>query len=212
MQREVDGNALQLMLAWLSAVLAWRSAAERGFPLGTPAQIIARIQNLIACPWLMGHTGPTQDRKARKAARIPPTPVIGPEEVLYRSDGASRGQGPARLGVAGWGATVWEPPHTFAPSACAHGHLGSASNNIAEYQGLRHCMQRATRVPLCGQSIVFQIDSDLDRIKAPKLPGFLQNDRSEMFLRTMHHTGADVDESGEKVEGRAHLQRTQLHG
>ena len=86
------------------------------------------------------------------------------QSVIYRSDGASRGQGREGGGQAGWGCAVWHAtPEGYGsgpPSATAYGHLGDGvSNNIAEYVGLRECMRRATRV--LDPHVVFQVDSGL---------------------------------------------------
>ena len=53
---------------------------------------------------------------------------------------------------------MWVAPRSAGPpTASAHGHLGSASNNVAEYRGLRACMRRAVREP--DRDLVFRVDS-----------------------------------------------------
>ena len=87
-----------------------------------------------------------------------------PDTVIYRSDGASRGQGSEGDSAAGWGAAVWNAsPDGWGagpPTATARGFLGErVSNNVAEYFAVRECMRRASR---CQDRIVmFEVDSML---------------------------------------------------
>ena len=86
-----------------------------------------------------------------------------PNNVIYRSDGASRGQGTDGECMAGWGAAVWNATPdghgAGAPAATARGYLGEASNNVAEYAGIRACLRRAARNP--EPRIMFEVDSML---------------------------------------------------
>ena len=84
--------------------------------------------------------------------------------AIYKSDGASRGQGAEGAGCAGWGAAFWEETEDgYAdgpPQAAAYGHLGDAvSNNVAEYTGLQECLRKAARC--LHPHVVFQVDSKL---------------------------------------------------
>ena len=84
--------------------------------------------------------------------------------MIYRSDGANRGQGGNDGSSAGWGSAVW--PATAdgrgfgAPLATARGFLGNdITNNFAEYAGLWQCMRRAARI--LDPIVKFEVDSML---------------------------------------------------
>ena len=116
----------------------------------------------MQCPWLVC-CSPTQTRAERRAGRVrEPLPL--PDTVVYRSDGASRGQGRSDMPVASWGAAVWAPTSDGraigVALATSRGFLGSdITNNVAEYEGLRQLMLRAVRVR--DGRVMFEVDSML---------------------------------------------------
>ena len=76
--------------------------------------------------------------------------------MLYRCDGASRGQGRARAadGEAYFGAVGIVDGHVVGKRA---GQLGQESNNIAEYAGALACLKDAFR--RASPSVTLQMDS-----------------------------------------------------
>ena len=103
------------------------------------------------------------DKKSRRDSRVR-APRNAPDRVVYKSDGASRGQGQDGDVVAGWGAAVWatteEGNGAGLPQATAHGHMGiGVTNNIAEYTGLVVCLTRALR--RLDPQVAFYVDSML---------------------------------------------------
>ena len=121
----------------------------------------------MQCPWLVNCL-PSLSRKERRNARVrAPRPLPG--YVIYRSDGASRGQGRGGAGEGGWGSAVWESTTGLGigpPAATSREYLGQdVSNNVAEYSGLRACMVRALRI--LDARVVFEVDSMLLRDKWP---------------------------------------------
>ena len=162
MQVDLDGASVAGVVAIFHAVWDIRAMCRRGISYEGHAQLVELIWKSLLCPWLM-RCSPTKCRQQRRAERVrEPNPV--PDTVMYRSDGASRGQGGSEDSVAGWGAAVWRAaPHgqgTGAPLAEARGFLGrNVSNNVAEYHGLLQCMRRAARAD--DRCVMFEVDSML---------------------------------------------------
>ena len=78
---------------------------------------------------------------------------------MYRSEGASRRRRRAGAGAAGYAAAVWRPGQWGAPFAYYRMGCGIATNNVAEYLGLRASMERAVRVG--DPIVVFEVDSKM---------------------------------------------------
>ena len=164
LQEDWDGATVAGTVATFAAVRAVRAMCRRGVQYEDTAALVELLWKSLQCPWLLRCVA-SRDKKERRQARVPePDPM--PNCTIYRSDGASRGQGGSAESTAGWGAAVWM--HTLdgrgsgAPMATARGFLGSnvlVSNNVAEYAGLRACMQRAAASldPLA----LFEVDSML---------------------------------------------------
>ena len=80
--------------------------------------------------------------------------------MLYRSDGAARGQGSSSraAGGAGWGAVCFgSSGQDSLAESVTWGWLGEAANNEAEYQGLLAVLED---VQACGHGRVnIQMDS-----------------------------------------------------
>ena len=162
LQTEHDGGSIAATIAVFASVWRIRAASRNISGAISPDVLHGLVVRAVECPWLVGCM-PSDHRKARRNARIR-APLVAPERAIYRSDGASRGQGQAGSSIAGWGAALWKPTEeglgAGPPDATAHGHLGEgASNNVAEYVGLCQCMRRATRG--LDPNVVFQVDSKL---------------------------------------------------
>ncbi len=160
MQHEVDGGSVAATIAVFASV--WRVRVSC-FALEIAPSVDALYELIIKCldcPWLV-RCAPSTDRKQRRQAQIR-APLPAHSATIYRSDGASRGQGQAGESQGGWGAAVWLPtPEGLGegpPHGTARGYLGAgATNNAAEYTGLLACMRRAAR--LQDTVVVFQVDS-----------------------------------------------------
>ena len=85
----------------------------------------------------------------------PPIPIG--RAVRYRSDGASRREHGESAGRAGYGTAVWRTGESGEPPAWFRASIGRASNNVAEYEGLKEGMRRATRAE--DTSVIFEVDS-----------------------------------------------------
>ncbi len=151
-------------MAAIVAVFAsvWRVRAARRRVRTVITEDILRdlVIKCLECPWLVGCL-PTSDRRERRMARLR-SPIASPGATIYRSDGASRGQGRGEQSEAGWGAACWMPTDSGigegAPFATCFGYLGPGiSNNVAEYVGLSECLRRASRS--MGPVVIFQVDS-----------------------------------------------------
>jgi len=90
MQQEYDGASFSGMLAFFAAALDIKAMCHRGVHFGDHSELVTLVWTSMQCPWLM-RCSPTKDKKARRASRVrEPEPV--PDTVIYRSDGACRGQ------------------------------------------------------------------------------------------------------------------------
>ena len=160
MQSGLDGSSIAAVIAVFASVWRVRATCRSIGGDMSQAALFGLVSRCLECPWLV-RCMPTCDRKTRRQGRMRP-PAPAPERTIYRSDGASRGQGIEGTGVAGWGAAVWQPTaegYGEGPShATACGFLGhEVSNNVAEYIALRACLLRAVR--LLEPHVVFQVDS-----------------------------------------------------
>jgi len=165
-RRPMSGDERALLLATFSALWSLRRTLRRGYTVGDGRALAALLARGIQCPWLEASM-PSTTRQERRAARARVAPLPHPGAVLYRSDGASRGQGTdgAGTGAAGFGAAVWpasaDGQGTGPPEATLLGDLGPMTNNMAEYAGLHACMTRALARAHVDHRVVFQVDSML---------------------------------------------------
>ena len=91
LQADMDGSVIVSIVAFYTAVWRVRSMCRRGIPVSTPELLADLILTNLQCPWL-SFCLPTQTRAQRRESRLrPPRPI--PNTTIYRSDGASRGQG-----------------------------------------------------------------------------------------------------------------------
>ena len=161
LQGDQDGATVAAVVAVFAAVWDVRAMCRRGVACGGVPELTGLLWRSVQCPWLM-RCCPTQGKRERRAARVR-EPDATPGVSIYRSDGASRGQGGVQESMAGWGAAFWSPTAEGRgigpPHATAREFLGDATNNVAEYAGLRACMARAARV--LDPVVLFEVDSML---------------------------------------------------
>ena len=161
-QCDLDGAVIAGIVAIFAAVWDIRAAARRGAPPASQTELVDLVRTSVCCPWLLC-CSPTRSKSERRARRMrEPTPAPG--AVIYRSDGASRGQGGSGTPVVGLGSVVWHPSANGSAQgpavASSRGFLGeNVTNNVAEYEGLYQCMNRAARVR--ARNVIFQVDSML---------------------------------------------------
>ena len=161
LQEDWDGASVASAVAFFAAIWDVRAMCRRGVRYANQAALTELVMTSLRCPWLV-RCCPTKSKRERRADRVrEPNPV--PHAVIYRSDGASRGQGRLHDREAGWGSAVWSATldgrGVGPPAAVCRGYLGDASNNVAEYSGLRECMDRAVRI--LDRTVVFEVDSML---------------------------------------------------
>ncbi len=191
LQLDLDGAAVAGIVAFFMAVWDVRAMCRRGVPIANLVELEELIITAVKCPWLMKCCA-TKSKKERRADRVR-EPEAAPGAVIYRSDGASRGQGTAEERMAGWGAAVWVATEQGSgigpPAASSRGSLGSASNNVAEYVGLLKCMERALRK--LDSLVLFEVDSMLlARQLARHWPWACRADS----LKGLHRRCADLGE------------------
>ena len=109
--------------------------------------MISHLKKLVADPFFV-------KGKERSRNQAHPDPV--PDGfILYRADGASRGQGHGRDVSSGCGAVCYGPDGS--PVAWSCRCLGSVTNNVAEYEGAIHVLERVSRMD--SRSILLELDS-----------------------------------------------------
>ncbi len=162
MQNDKDGATVAGVVAVFASIWRVRAACRRLRTELSADKLFDLVVRCLDCPWLVRclPTDSKQTRRSRKAREPQPCP----NTAIYRSDGASRGQGQGGESQAGWGAAVWRPAldglGSGPPFATSFGYLGpDVSNNIAEYHGLIQCLQRALRAG--DPTITAQVDSML---------------------------------------------------
>ena len=191
LQTEVDGATVAGVIAVFSSVWSVRAMRRRGVAIDGRDSLTSLVMHALQCPWLLGCC-PSRNRKERRTDRVR-DPTATPGAVIYRSDGASRGQGHLDEPVAGWGAAVWQASPdgraTGAPAATARGFLGNATNNVAEYMGVHACMERALRV--ADPHVVFQVDSMLLARQLAQLNPWVCRSVS---LQPLHRQCVDIGE------------------
>ena len=165
LQRKVDGAIFALALAFYAAAWSVRGLRRRQ---GGNDDIARLIWRTLQCPWLLCFST-NMTRKERRKQRIkPPRPLKG--AVRYRSDGASRRRRLWGKGAAGYGAAYWKSEIDSEPHATFRMAIGEETNNVAEYCGLRKCMERA--VAAGDRHVVFEVDSDVVAKHMAKRDGY----------------------------------------
>ena len=158
----MDGAEVAGIVAFFSAGRNVRALCRRGVALTDAGALTELVLTSLRCPWLTRSCA-TKMKRQRREDRLR-EPEAAPHVVVYRSDGASRGQGSDGESVAGWGAAVWaatEAGHGIGPAiATARDFLGvSVSNNVAEYAAILECFRRALRCR--DPRVLFEVDSML---------------------------------------------------
>jgi ribonuclease HI len=132
--------------------------------------------------------------------------VSSEKTLRIHVDGASRGN----PGDAGFGVHVAEPDGTTV--AELYGHLGSATNNVAEYQGLLHALRWARDRGV--QRLEIYSDSELlvrqmggrYRVKNPKLQP-LYREAAELVARfervSLQHVPREQNRKADALANRA---------
>ena len=193
LEHQVDGAQFSLMLAFDCVIWTVRSQRLRHPAMPRCSDLAHLLWSLIECPWLVSMFGDTT-RKERRRDRVREPKPIG-SAALYQSDGASRAEAAARR--ASYGAAYW-PPGRHAAGEPAAGtfrmYIGDASNNVAEYHGLRAAMQRAVRRP--DREVVFQVDSDLVAKQMARVNAYVCRADG---LMPLHH---DCNQLGKALEER----------
>ena len=189
---------------------------------------IRHICDLYIAPGLRASVrGTTRKERRQQRVRSPPE---RPGMILYRTDGAARGQG--RGGgdaVSGWGAACFglQRPGGSRQVICeAYGFLGEGiSNNIAEYQGLLAAARHAANAG--HNRVCIQTDSNLvaNQIsclwacRAAELRQWLA--RVWRAIRTVESRGGEVlvehiyvprIQQGGRCIGKPCCRRTPIHG
>ena len=154
-RKRIDGAIFALVLAVYAAAWTIRGYRRRVGGSGGGGPLKDTIRKLLDCPWLTG-CATNSTKKERRKRRIRPPKSIG-RAVRYRSDGASRRAHGESIGKAGYGAAVWKPGESGEPHAWCRASIGRASNNVAEYEGLKEGMRRAARAG--DPCVVFEVDS-----------------------------------------------------
>ena len=105
MQNESDGATAAAVIAVFASVWRLRVSCKHVAASTTPDKLYDLVLKCLECPWLIRCTQ-TLGRMDRRGRRVrEPTP--SPNAVIYKSDGASRGQGRSEESHAGCGAAVW---------------------------------------------------------------------------------------------------------
>lgn len=151
----LGGDSLQTIGAFWHVLLKAQGAMRRGLTFHSVDGLCRYVFRTMQHPWLLAGF-PSLTKRERRSQRLrPPSPILA-DEVLYRSDGASR-NGSDNIGRDGSCAAVrWENGVLSGRHA---EQLGDVTVNVAEYSGLRAALlDAAARLPT---AVVFQTDSFL---------------------------------------------------
>ena len=144
-------ESAQLLLILRVNIAVWhtRCTVANGHRFADGGDLIRYM--IRACSDPIFHMRTRKQRRPVEPARPPP------DAVLYRSDGAARGQGQNGTVMSGAGAVFYGEDASVQGWKCAS--LGSVSNNIAEYVGAVMVLERIART-LPARSVL-QMDSML---------------------------------------------------
>ena len=73
-------------------MLRCRHVCVNGLSFGTYREVVEQAMRIIEHPWV-ACTWPSRSKRERRARRVGAPPVVPDACLLYRSDGAARGQG-----------------------------------------------------------------------------------------------------------------------
>ena len=132
-----------------SALWHARCAVARGFAFQSQDDLMMHLRRSVANPFY--------NRASKRTRHIePPQPLPG-GAVLYRTDGAARGQGRDEETAGGAGAAYFGRLDHVIAWMCVT--LGSVTNNVAEYEAVCYALERACRQR--HQHTVIETDSML---------------------------------------------------
>ena len=125
-----------------------------GLSFHSPTALQRYIFRSMQHPWLL-QADATLTRQQRRARNVIPPRDLPASTVLYRSDGAARGQGGMDGSVqASYAAVRWEGGVITGRRSAL---VGDSTNNVAEYSGILSALNDAVaRVPRLA---CFQTDS-----------------------------------------------------
>jgi ribonuclease HI len=154
-----DTQSVNALMRINSVIVRLRLLRTRGLTFNNEDDIVRYGAQLYFNDGLRG-TRPTASRPERKRERLRP-PVRRRGFVLYRTDGAARGQGSttSESTCSGWGAACFgDSGQDDTPENVAWGWLGEdKTNNEAEYIGLLNAQQHARDAR--HQRVCLQLDS-----------------------------------------------------
>ncbi len=107
LQGDADGASVSATVAVFASIWRVRASCNRLQIVPSLESLRRLVEQSLDCPWLV-RCEPTSDRRSRRQARLR-EPAACPGAAIYRSDGASRGQGIAGDSLGGWGSAVWAP-------------------------------------------------------------------------------------------------------
>ena len=98
-QCDLDGAVIAGIVAIFAALWDIRAAARRSAPSASQSEFVDLVRTSVCCPWLLC-CSPTRSKSERRAERMR-EPTASPGAVIYKSDGASRGQGGSGIPLSG---------------------------------------------------------------------------------------------------------------
>ena len=192
LQSAFNGEELLLILAFTNALLRARQVVHQGITFFSQVALKNHLVALVEHPWLQC-SRLLRSRSERRQARARPPPEVPAHVILYRSDGAPRGQRAAENSEASFAAIRFDNGQPVAWDARS---LGDVSNNIAEYNGLLACLIDAHSRRL--MSVLVQVDSMLVAMQASGVWRCQSSNLQDAYalvlsiLRRMRRNGAEV--------------------
>ena len=165
LQTDMDGEQARTAVAVIHAILRCRAVLRKGLSFGSQSQVVDHVVQLVQHPWIACASNTvTRTERSRLRGRQPPPDFLG--AIVYRSDGAARGQGRGgSTGAASFGAVRLRDGTV--EGRCGR-TIGDATNNVEEYMGILSSFRDACNRFLgsAGNGVhvaqcVFQVDSML---------------------------------------------------
>ena len=149
LQGNLSPQQMLLIMRVNSTIWHVRCAVANGYAFADVDDLLRHLVRLCCDPILHKRT-----RKLREIVEPQPLPHGA---VLYRSDGAARGQGQDGLVKSGAGAVFYCATDSVLAWCCVN--LSDVSNNVAEYVGALLVLERVVR--MSQQHAVLEMDSML---------------------------------------------------
>ena len=122
----------------------------RGCPFNNRDDLMLFLRKQVLDNWW------TNSPQRQRHLRAPIPIELG--QILYRSDGACRGQGRDGVQIAGAGAACFDDNNNEIPVAWACLFLGEGlTNNIAEYEGVLLALRRIVR--MMQSNVILEADN-----------------------------------------------------